>query len=153
MSDAPTFRTGEEEVAKLLQECTELRHTLRSISTQVSRMELRLKRAFPNVAKQLSESRLPRKSQLKAPTITAAQALAEFDEVVNLVVQGHTERAEDFLMRRSPEDLLLIARELGVTFQTSKPSIQKVKEAVFGKVRESVQLSRHHVREPKSGQP
>ena len=150
MSETTSFRTGEQEITKLLQECIELKHTLRTISAQVSRMELRLKRAFPEVAKQIERRQSDQRAMVKKlPTISPGQALEHFDKVVDLAQDGHNEEAEHLLMTKSPEDLLLIARELGVSFRNSKPSVQTVREAIFGKVRESVQLSRHRIREPR----
>jgi hypothetical protein len=40
------FRTPEQEVLKLLDECAELRTTLKAISAQIGRMEISLKTAF-----------------------------------------------------------------------------------------------------------
>src|SRR5712664_3418838 len=56
------FRSPEQEVLKLLDECAELRRTLKSISSQVGRMEIRLKRAFP-VAAELVRDRAAKGAQ------------------------------------------------------------------------------------------
>jgi hypothetical protein len=141
VSNESEFRTPEEEVLKLLEECKELRRTLKTISAQVGRMENRVKRAFPAAAAQVREGRAG--SHSREATITQAQALIEFDKIVELAGSGANEEAERALEGKSPPDLLVIARELGVTFPKSKPSIKAMREAIFGKVRESMLLSRH----------
>src|SRR4051794_34824107 len=87
------FRTPEQEVFKLLEECTELRRTLKAISAQIGRMESRVKRAFPAVASQARAHKANDASSGKA-NLTSEQALAEFDRVVSLAVSGANEEAE-----------------------------------------------------------
>lgn len=142
MSSDLEFRTPEQEVLKLLEECAELRRTLKTISAQVGRMENRVKRAFPAAAAQARE-RKARTSRSGEATITQEQALVEFDRVVRLAASGANEEAERILEAKSAPDLLVIAKELGVTFSKSKSSIKAMRDAIFGKVRESVLLSRH----------
>lgn len=144
MSSDSEFRTPEQEVLKLLDECAELRRTLKTISAQIGRMENRVKRAFPAAAAQIRERKIG--FQPSKATITPEQALAEFDKVVGLAASGANEEAERVLETKSAPDLLAIAKELGVTFSKSKPSIKAMREAIFGKVRESVLLSRHNTR-------
>jgi hypothetical protein len=139
------FRTPEQEVLKLLEECAELRRTLKSISAQIGRMESRVKRAFPATAARARDRRASDANSGKA-NLTPEQALAEFDRVVGLAASGASDEAERILEAKSAPDLLAIAKELGVTFPKSKPSIRKMREAIFGKVRESVLLSRHNPR-------
>jgi hypothetical protein len=71
----PEFRTPEQEVLKLLEECAELRRTLKTISAQLGRMENRMKRAFPTVAAQARERKVGG-THLSKATITPEQALA-----------------------------------------------------------------------------
>jgi hypothetical protein len=97
------------------------------------------KNAFPTVAAQVRSLKTGSTASSKA-TITSEQALAEFDRVVGLAVSGANGEAERILESKSGPDLLLIAKELGVTFPKSKPSIKAMREAIFGKVRESVLL-------------
>jgi hypothetical protein len=139
------FRTAEQEVFKLLEECAELRRTLKAISAQIGRMESRVKRAFPAVAAQVRVRKASAANSGNA-NLTPEQALAEFDRVVGLAASGANEEAERILEAKSAPDLLVIAKELGVTFPKSKPSIRKMREAIFGKVRESMLLSRHNPR-------
>ena len=144
MSAESEFRTPEQEVIKLLEECAELRRMLKTISAQVGRMESRVKRAFPAAAAQVPERKIS--SQSNKAAITPEQALAEFDKVVGMAASGANEEAERILEAKSAADLRVIAKELGVTFPKSKPSIRAMREAIFGKVRESILLSRHNTR-------
>ncbi|MET4207770.1 hypothetical protein [Bradyrhizobium sp. LA2.1] len=140
------FRTPDEEVQKLLEECEELKRTLKTISFQLSRMENRVKAAFPAAAAKIKEQRTAQSAQRKS-TLSTEQALAEFDNVVRLASSGATSEAETYLSRRPSADLLAIAKEVGVTFPSNKPSVRAMLEAILGKVRESLLLSRHSRRE------
>jgi hypothetical protein len=145
MSNATDFRTPEQEVLKLLEECAEIRRALKSISGQLARMETRVKHAFPAVA-QASRERASRNLRSSAASITPQEALAEFDKVAGLAASGAIEEAERILEAKTGPDLLVIAKEVGVSFSKSKPSIRAMRKAIFGKVRESVLLSRHNPR-------
>jgi hypothetical protein len=140
------FRTPEEEVHKLLDECAELKRTLKTISSQLSRIENRVKAAFPVVAKSVKERRIANSSQ-KESSLSPEQALAEFDSIVRLASSGATSDAESYVARKTSADLLAIAREVGVTFASNKPSVRAMHDAILGKVRESLLLSRHSRRE------
>jgi hypothetical protein len=139
------FRTPEQEVFKLLDECAELRMTLKTISAQIGRMENRVKRAFPTAAAQARSQKVGSTRSTKT-TITPEEALAEFDRVVGLAASGDNKEAERILEGKSAPDLRVIAKELGVTFSKSKPSIKAMREAIFGKIRESILLARHNTR-------
>jgi hypothetical protein len=145
VSGASEFRTPEQEVLRLLEECAELRGTLKTISAQIGRMEKRVKNAFPTVAAQARSRKVSSTAASKA-TITSEQALTEFDRVVGLAASGANEEAERILASKPAADLLMIAKELGVSFPKSKPSIKAMREAIFGKVRESLLLNRQNPR-------
>jgi hypothetical protein len=105
-------------------------------------MENRVKRAFPTAVAPARE-RNDRTRRSNEATITTEQALAEFDEAVGLAASGAEKEAERIIEAKSAPDLLVIAKELGITFPKSKPSIKAMRDAIFGRVRESVLLSRH----------
>jgi hypothetical protein len=96
-------------------------------------------------------SRKVTKAESSEATISLEQALAEFDRVVGLAASGANDDAQKILEDKSAADLRVIAKELGVSFPKSKPSIKAVREAIFGKVRESVLLSTHNRRTWHSG--
>jgi hypothetical protein len=140
------FRSIDEEVLKLLEECGELRRTLKTISSQLSRIETRVKGAFPDTAKKVKDREVANSKQ-KTSSLSSEQALAEFDRIVGLASSGATSEAETYLARLSSVDMLAIAREVGATFSTNKPSVRAMQDAILGKVRESILLSRHSRRE------
>ena len=147
MTSAAGFRTSEEEIEMLLDECQRIRTTLKEISGQISRMENRVKRAFPDVAAKVSErqhnrNRISKKGESK-PSLSPEQALTEFDNVVRIARVDPT-RAEIYLLHKAPSDLVAIAQELGISFGKSKPSSKAVLEALYGKIRESILLSKHN---------
>lgn len=145
MSGNSEFRTPEQDVLKFLEECAELRQTLKTISAQLGRMEMRMKLAFPGVVEQQRE-RKASATRSSMASITPEQALSEFDRIVKMAASGASQEAERTLERMSAPDLLLIAKELGVSFRKSKPSVKATREAIFGKVRESILLSQHNPR-------
>jgi hypothetical protein len=135
------FRTPEQEVVKLLEECADLRRAVAAISTQLARIESRVKRAFPAAAEQL-----PKRTStvaLAPSNMTRDEALDEFDRIAKLAASGDASAARHALETKLPSDLLCIAKELGISFTSSKPSKKTLLEAVFGKIRESVLLSKH----------
>jgi len=144
VSGNPEFRTPEQDVLKFLEECAELRQTLKTISAQLGRMEMRMKRAFPAAMEQQRERKAGAKRSLAS--ITPEQALSEFDRIVTMAASGASQEAERTLEKMSAPDLLLIAKELGVSFRKSKPSVKATREAIFGKVRESILLTQHNPR-------
>jgi len=147
MSRDIEFRTPEQEVLKLLTECAELRQTLKTISAQLGRMENRVKRAFPAIAaRKTARERKVGGTRSTEASITAEQAIGEFDRIVELAASGSNEEAERILQDKSAPDLRVIAKELGVSFPKSKPSVKALRDAIFGKVRESVSLTRHNKR-------
>jgi hypothetical protein len=145
VSGETEFRTPEQEVLKLLDECSELRRALKSISAQLGRIEIRVKRAFP-VAAELARDRKTKGARSDTASMSSEQALAEFDRIVALAGSGESEEAERALQGRSLTDLLVIAKELGVSFPKSKPSVRTIREGIIGKVRESILLTRHSPR-------
>lgn len=60
---------------------------------------------------------------------------------------GATLEAESYLERCAAPDLYAIAKEIGVSFSSNKPSVRAMRKAILGKVRESMLLSRHSRRD------
>jgi hypothetical protein len=152
VSDLTGFKTPDEEVEQLLEECQKLRATLGEISNQVSRMEKRVKRAFPESAKRVNERlrvQSARRSDTSASSLNHDQALAEFDKAVQLAGKDPA-GAEKFLLEKRLADLVVIAREVGVSFGQSKPSFKVIKDALYGRIRESLLLSRHNTQRTQS---
>lgn len=139
------FRNPEQEVLKLLEECGELKQLLKTISGQLSRMEKRVKISFPSVAKAVDERRLLARKQT-ASSLSSDEATRIFQDVVDLASRGEAAEAERLLEKQSAADLYMIAKEVGASFPSNKPSIRAMREAIFGKMRESILLTRHTAR-------
>jgi hypothetical protein len=140
------LKTPDQEVEQLLEECQRLRATLAEISGQVARMEKRVKRAFPEPANRVSERlRLQsgKHSDASASSLSHEEALVEFDKAVQIAAADPS-RAERFLLEKPSADLLAIAREVGISFGKSKPSVRAIKDALYGRIRESLLLSKHN---------
>jgi hypothetical protein len=105
-----------------------------------------LKATFPRVARKMQERRDEISGQRNS-SLTSEQAQNEFNHIVEMARSGATSEAENYLERQSSPDLLVIAKEIGVTFRNNKPSIKAMREAILGRVRESMLLSRHSRRE------
>jgi hypothetical protein len=145
VSSDSEFRTSEQEVLKLLEECAELKTMLKAISAQIGRMEKRVKNAFPTLGEQARSRKVAGTHSSKA-SITPEEALAEFDRIVRTAASGDSKQAERILESKSAPDLRVIAKELGVSFPKSKPTIKAMREGIFGKIRESILLARHNTR-------
>lgn len=63
-----------------------------------------------------------------------------------LAASGAPDEAERAVRDKPAADLLFIAKELGISLPKSKPSPNAAREAILGKVRESLLLSRHNPR-------
>lgn len=143
-SDSP-FRSSDQEIISLLQECRELKSALVAISAQVSRIERRVKQAFPVIAQRANES-VAAKRKITHSTMSSEEALAEFDRIVEIAASGSRGEAERTLEEKSNADLLVIAKELGVNFPNNKPSHKSIKSSIYNKIKESLLLGRHNIR-------
>jgi hypothetical protein len=139
------FRTPEQEVIKLLEDCAELRAILKSISAQIGRMEKRVKNAFPTLAEK-APSRKAGSTRSSKSSLTPEEALAEFDRIVGLAASGDNKQAEKILGSKLAPELRVIAMELGVSFPNRRPTVKTMREGIFGKIRESILLAKHTTR-------
>jgi hypothetical protein len=146
MTNQPGFRTSQEEVVKLLEECSELRGALRTISAQLARIESRVKRAFPKEADVVDSRQrklMGKSNNDQGSALTPQEALAEFDQAIRIAESGPSHEVDVFLQNKSPSELLTIAREVGLSFKSSKPSARVLIDALKGRLRESLMLSKH----------
>lgn len=149
MSQNDMFRTPNEEAGQLAQELRELKDVLREISRKVGQIEGRVKRAFPGSFPS-SQARSVRKEPLKLsdpPTLTAQGALELYDELVRTAKEGRREDVQHRLETLALPDLALLSRELGVALGKAKPSRNTLRNAVLGRINESLMLSASTLRE------
>jgi hypothetical protein len=145
MNEKHTFRSKEEEVSSLLEELAALRELMRDIAKKLTNIETRTKRAFPGVA----TKRAARRGEANGdpnPTLSAQDALALYDQVVQLAKSGAHEEATDRVAQQSLPDLVVLLKELGLPLGKSKPSKKRLTNAILGRVKQSVMLSQHSIR-------
>jgi hypothetical protein len=59
---------------------------------------------------------------------------------------------DNFLQSKKPAELMAIAREVGLSFKSSRPGSRKVIDALKRRLRENLMLSRHStIHAPASG--
>jgi hypothetical protein len=143
MNETRTFRSKEEEVSSLLQELATLRELIRDIAKKLTNIEARTKRAFPSIA----TKRVAGRAQANVTaSLSATDALALYDQVVELAKTGVHDQATDRLAQQSIPDLVVLSKELGLPTGKSKPSRKRLTNAILGRVKQSLMLSRHSVR-------
>jgi hypothetical protein len=145
MNETRAFRSKEEEVSSLLQELATLRELIREIARKLTNIEARTKRAFPSIATRRAAGRAQAKANV-TPTISAPDALALYDQVVELAKSGAHDQAMDRLAQQSIPDLVVLSKELGLPIGKSKPSRNRLTKAILGRVKQSRMLSQHSVR-------
>jgi hypothetical protein len=140
------FRTPEQEVSRLLDEFASVREQMREIAATLSRLELRVKRAFPQVVANKQAKSAGKGAKAEA-TLTSEQALELYDRTVQQVKDGAPDEALDLLKELPLPDLLVLHRELGLTIGHGKPSRKAVLNGIAGRVKQSVMLSQHSNRD------
>jgi hypothetical protein len=144
MSDTGPFRSAEEEIVALRNEMLEIKEVLRRISTQMGMIDRRLDRVFPRPkASPGNAGGTKRKSLEGTPSIDSGEALKIFDNLIFVARTSGLPETSAKLRSMNGPDLKMLAREIGVVFSRSKPSVSEVVESIQNKVRESIMLSTH----------
>jgi hypothetical protein len=144
------FRSPTEELNHLLKQVTEIKDALREIGARVLQIERHVKRAFGVAAD--SEKKQPaqprRQTALPPPTVTPAEALKLFDELLPLLRSAGPDGVRKRLSSVEVSDLKLLVQELGAPLP-SKPSRSALTSAILSRASESILLSRNrNVRAP-----
>jgi hypothetical protein len=139
------FNTASEEVARLIAEVRETKELLRELSSKLSRIDTRLRRAFPPAFAKEKErkTRGGMSAGHEAPTISPEQATALYEELVGLARENRFEEVQNRLSSLSVADLSLLRQELGASLGKRKPSPKTLIELILGRIKESVMLSKH----------
>jgi hypothetical protein len=149
MNEGNMFHSPEEVARELAKEIREFKEILRDISRKLGQIATRAKRAFPSAFLPAQ----PRKSRKKVitvveqPTISPAEALRMYDELVQLAKTNSRDQVQQRLESMELPDLALLCRELGVSLGKKKPSRPALIAGVVGRVTESVMLSSSNLRE------
>jgi hypothetical protein len=149
------FNTPTEEVSRLVSELQETKAALRDLSSKLGRMETRLKRAFPSAFPKKTESLAKKKGLAiqEPPTITAEQAMTLYRELVDLAKKDQLAEVHRRLSFMNLADLSLLRTELGAPLGKKKPSAKALTDAILGRIKESVMLSKHTDRQQLLDQP
>jgi hypothetical protein len=139
------FNTPREELLRLADEIRETKELLRDVSGRMSRIETRMKRSFPTLFPKapLAETSHAQPEGQGQPTLTPEQVMGVYEELVDQGRRGELQPVRQRLAEIGVADLNLMRRELGASLGTKKPSRRSLEEAVIGRIRESVMLSKH----------
>jgi hypothetical protein len=158
MSNNSFFRSKEEELKKLVQEISDLKSTMKEMSSSLTRIEKHVKRSFGIPPKSKAAGPGSRPSQTGAerkkeePTITPEEALKLFDKLSEKWMGQDSSEIENELQDMIVPDLKLIAHELGLTFK-GKPSKKTLCGGILSRLNERAMLSRNvNITAPRSGE-
>src|SRR5215212_5300804 len=126
MNENEVFRDPLQELERLREDLNQIKGLLKEIAQRMNQIERHVKRAFiPTGKRESGANAVPRQKRSRAPeeapTIDAQQALTLFDELKPILASDGAQAVISRLEQMSTPDLKLMARELGLTFQ-SKPS-------------------------------
>ena len=77
------------------------------------------------------------------PTMTPEQATKLYEELVGQAKKDEYQTLHERLVALTLPDLNLLRRELGASIGTKKPSRRVLEEAILGRIRQSVLLTKH----------
>ncbi|HLO48447.1 MAG TPA: hypothetical protein VK211_08555 [Kamptonema sp.] len=138
------FQPDETEIVQLNDEIAELKEMLREISRKLTRIETKVKRGLSSVPKsselQVSQSTLDGK---KSENLSAKQVLEVYEELRLKAKDGNEEEVKQQLSDMNLTDLNLLCWELGASVSRKNSSRKKMLDAILGKIKQSLMLSRH----------
>ncbi len=139
------FNTPTEEVNRLVSELHETKEALRDLSSKLSRIETRLKRVFPSAFPKKKDAVTKKRGSAiqEAPTLTAEQAMTLYQELVDLARKDQLTEVRRRLSSMNAADLSLLRTELGAPLGKRKASAKALTDAILGRIKESVMLSKH----------
>lgn len=137
--------TLDEEVVQLVEEISELKEILREVSRKLTRIETKVKRGFSATSPKKSEAQL---SQVPANTtkltaLSSAEVLEVYEELRLTAKNGNEEQVREKLSAMDAAELNLMCWELGATLTGKSPSRKKMLDAILGRIKQSLMLSRH----------
>lgn len=144
MTNKDIFNTPEEEAKRLAEEIGAMKSVMRELSMTLSRIETRVKRAFPLAF----TSSLPKGQEVARGVggrslLTSEQVLHLYDDFVQQWKSGNFDSVKERLNAMSEADLLLLREELGVPLGKKKPSRKVLIEAIMRRINESVKITMH----------
>jgi hypothetical protein len=142
------FNSPTEEAARLAAEFLELKELFRDAGRRLTRIEIRLKRAYPEAfPRRESRSEQPQASTGEVPSLTPPRARALYEELVLSARKGDMDLVRNQLTSMKPADLDLLRRELGVSLESKQPSRKALVAKILSRLNESIMISQHAHRE------
>jgi hypothetical protein len=134
----------EEEIVQLTDEIAELKVIMREISKKLTRIETKVKRGFNSGSKiSNSQSSQTTFSEQKIENLSPEQVLEVYEELRLKAKQGNEEEVKQKLSALNLTDLTLLCSELGASVGGKSPSRKKIVDAIIGRIKQSLMLSRH----------
>ena len=151
------FRTPDEEITQLLEEINGMKQVIRDISGKLGRIEKRLKVSFPSaVTTKVTMAKKKTGASPKVrqePSITPEEAKSRYEQWVELEHDQQTAVIQHELSELSLPNLLLTARELGLSLGSKKPSMKVLSGLILNRIRQSAMLTWHsNITRPDSAQ-
>jgi len=144
MSDQDLFNSPNDEVKRLVDELRETKEALRDVSRMLANIESRIRRSFPSLfPRPLAKKRVRMEYASDQPTMTPEQATKLYEELVGQAKKDEYQTLHERLVALTLPDLNLLRRELGASIGTKKPSRRVLEEAILGRIRQSVLLTKH----------
>ncbi len=141
--DSTPISDRERLAAAILAELRGLRTELQEMAARLTRVEKRVVHVYPKMAvKRTSAGGTSRASSVKKPSLTPEQGLALYDILVNKARSGDQAEVMTELQEMSLPDLKVLVTELGAPM-TKRPARKTLVEAVAGRIRQSLLLTRH----------
>ncbi len=134
-----------DDAMQLAEEISDLKEMLREISRKLTRIETKVKRRVTSRSLSTSESaeaNLASENQ-KTTNLTSAEVLQVYEEIRQKAKAGKEEEVKQKLSTMNLADLNLLCWELGASMNSKNPSRKKMVDAILGRIKQSLMLSRH----------
>lgn len=144
MKKEEMFQPDREEIMELSDEVAEIKAIMREISRKLTRIETQLKGGLTSVSK-TSESKVFQSNVdgKKAEKLSPEQVLEVYEELRLKAKAGNEEEVKQKLSDMNLTDLNLLCWELGASVRGKTPSRKKMLDAILGRIKQSLMLSRH----------
>jgi len=143
MSEPNLFNTPTEEITRLVEELRGAKEALRDVSRTLNQIEARIRRSFPSLFPKQVAGPKTSETLSERPSLTPEQAMQVYEELVRHAKKGEQDFVQQRLSGLGPADLNLLRKELGATIGKKKASRKVLENAILGRVRESVLLTKH----------
>lgn len=137
------FNSPREEADRLASELRDVKEVLKEIASRMSRIETRVKRAFPDSVKRAKTASGDNGKNVNSHGMSASEALSLYDGLVNEARNGSMDEVRFRLDSMAMQDLMNLRQQIGVSLQSRKPSRMALTKGIMSRISESVMLSQH----------